>query len=212
MMFGGLGDWDGGNLVIEAGGMLDVDLDIFLAHSGTDGYHSSINNAGTLSARNLNIAPSDRIGTVINTGYMDLTALNLGVGGQVYSLATLQMDGGTIDVGTLAIGNPGATADSATQLNLHGGTINAGAFFFNEVDANNKMDVRNDGKLIFPGNAVVNIDWLISNGNLTGDPGLAATYDPDLGLTTVSIIPEPATLGLLGLGGLGMFIRRRMRI
>ena len=68
-----------------------------------------------------------------------------------------------------------------------------------------------DSKITLESNRVTEVNGWISDGALSSTVGdLQVSYDADSDLTTV--IPEPATIGLLGaaMGGL-MIIRRRMR-
>ena len=57
-------------------------------------------------------------------------------------------------------------------------------------------------------NHVASINTMIADGRITGDNGAYATYD--LSTNTTTVIPEPATLGLVGV--VGVFIRKRFMI
>jgi hypothetical protein len=154
--------------------------------------------------------------TVI-VGQGDTAELNITTGGELTvsgflyvgnsHVGTLTMTGGTLDVGNLRFVNSG----QAGHIDLHGGTINATAMNFDGTGLST-IDVQGDGVLITGGDQTAAMDFLISEGWITGGAGLASTYDGGSNTTTLAI-PEPATMGLFVLIGGGMlWIRKRFMI
>jgi len=138
--------------------------------------------------------------TLINTGSITAGTLYLSVAGT----SQFDMNGGTVDVSSFQMVEGGTG-----HLNLHGGTITTSAFGVNG-NGGYTIDVTGDGKLIADGDHTGGLDWMIGAGLITGDAGVDAVYDIGTGKTTLSVIPEPATLSLVALLGGGMlWIRKR---
>ncbi len=131
----------------------------------------------------------------------------LGWGG---GAGTLNMTGGTITAGTFKVPTgSGAFAEAF----LYGGTFNVtkpGGLGFGNV--NGLIDIT-VGTLVLEGDDTAKVAGLIAAGQITGYSGTGTVlYDYGVtipGKTTVTGIPEPATICLLGLGGLAL--RRRKR-
>jgi hypothetical protein len=174
---------------------------------------------GSLSIAQRLFAPygTDRTAKVeMNDGVITVDQFFLADG--VGSTGTLTMTGGTINATSrfwapTNLDSIGGTA----HVQLDGGTINTGDFrLTNDPSLNIKgtMDITN-GKVIVPGDKTADPTLLgyISGGFLTGFGGAGSvvlTYDPSVG-TVISAIPEPATLMLLGLGGLALYRRNARR-
>ena len=121
------------------------------------------------------------VGTVLGVGSTDFEA---GVGG----VGQLHVDGGAIRATTLAIG-----VVDPDVLSIMG-------------DVDNSVDITN-GKLMLAGD----ISSLDPRVTAFGGAGyLVFEYEADLaGYTTITAVPEPATVLLLGLGGLASLRRRK---
>jgi len=129
----------------------------------------------------------------------------------------LTMRGGALsisDSNSLQIGLDGSTG----VVQLWGGIIETGDLEIGEPGSGGTLDIRGEGTLVLNGNRMAYVLDLISDGLLTayGTDGSGSVvdwlYDYNVrnpGKTTVSAIPEPATIALLGFGGL--VLRRRKR-
>jgi PEP-CTERM motif len=113
---------------------------------------------------------------------------------------TLNMTDGTIDIGGTIMLSKSSSISSKIQLD--GGIITASDLV---MTANGLLDVTGDGMMILAGDDRVAVQGYIDDGLITG---AVCTYDLGLDETTIAV-PEPATMVLLGLGGLLSLRRRR---
>ena len=126
-------------------------------------------------------------------------------------------------VGTLTLDGGTATVNQMFGLGWNGGTgfakINAGTLrLMNWDDAGSikgasVLDI-SGGQVVITGNRIGSVDAFIGAGKITGygSPGaVERVFDPQANTTTLTAVPEPATLGLLSLGLLGSAIGRARR-
>ncbi len=180
--------------------------------------------------------PSDlSIGKQYGKGVLEMSGGVINVAGDVYvgenvvqiiedpyqeiprpGIGRLTMTGGLISISdgnSLLIGTDGSTG----LVELVDGLIMAGGLEIGPPGSGGKMDIR-AGTLVLNGNQMDYVLDLITAGLLTAygtngsGPVIQWQYDynvrnPDR--TTVSVIPEPATLILLSLGGLVLRHRKR---
>ncbi len=163
----------------------------------------TVADGGSLTADNVYLGWGQPGGVLHMEGGLLNVNAQISVGGNGGgSTGLIDMTGGVIDTGTLFIDN-GSNSVSG-QVNLAGGTIYANL----SVGANGRLDI-SGGTFVWEGFDFSGINGLNTWNNWIdaygGTGTLVATYD---GLnTTITAIPEPATMLLLGLGGL--LIRRR---
>jgi hypothetical protein len=145
-------------------------------------------------------------GGTVNVG----TYVHLGGWSANHSMGTLNMTGGAFIVEQDLRMASWDTTES--YLNLYGGVVEVGDLI---IDGDNgRIDITN-GKLIIAADRVADIEWYAARDRITafaGEGELLYDYDisnPDK--TTVSAIPEPATVCLLGLGGLLLAGSRRRK-
>jgi len=228
------GDGATGNAAIS-GGILNVSGNLSVgANVADDGVTASnglldmlggtINVGTEIDRRDMRIGFRDATGTVnMSSGTINVSG-NLLVGGTFIEVIAdpyqeiphpgtgrLNMTGGVVsvaDANALEIGLDG----SKGWVDLLGGTIMAGDLTMGAADSGLNIT---EGTLILNGDKRENVLGLIGAGLITaygGTSGAECQYDYDVlnpGKTTVTAIPEPATIALLGLGA---FALRRRRI
>jgi hypothetical protein len=231
------GDGAAGNATIS-GGILNVSGNLSVgANVGADGVTASnglldmlggtINVGTELNSRDFRVGYRDATGTAnISGGTINIFG-DLVIGGTFIEVIAdpfqeiphpgtgrMTMTGGVVsvaDANTLEIGLDG----SEGWVDLLGGVIRTGDLMIGAADPLSAGLNITEGTLMLNGDKRENVLHFIGAGLITaygGASGAECRYDYDVsnpGKTTVTAIPEPGTITLLGLG---LFALRRRRI
>ena len=223
----------GGNLIIDSGAYLRM-LSTSTLTAGQDALGTITMNGGTVTGKTVTVSQgvttSAGSSFTMHGGLIDIEG-PLFVG--KFANGSLTMDGGTIKANVIRIGDlAGTTVSSAT---LTGGSIEiigSGTNGLNITSASGVLNMGGNGQLIMAGNQWSVIEAYVNSGDITWASGsgvagfgdktwgngsgsyLHTAYDAGTTKTTVWVnqtIPEPATVGMLGLGSLIVLLVRRMR-
>ena len=222
----------GGNLIIDSGAYMRLASASALT-VGQDALGTITMNGGTVTGKTVTVSQtavsSAGSSLAMHGGTIDIEA-NIFVG--KFATGTLTMDGGNVLTSKLNIGDA-AGATLGSSVTLTGGTITVGGSGTNGLAINSASGVLNmggNGQLIMAGNQWSVIDAYVNSGDITWASGgsitgegdhtwanggnyLHTAFDSGANKTTVWVntIPEPATVGMLGLGSLIVLLVRRMR-
>lgn len=139
----------------------------------------------------------------------------------VFERGVLNMNGGLITVpGNIVVNADSADTTIHGVINLAGGQITGAAGLTLNGTGGANIDITG-GKLIFNGDLRTAISGYVTNGRITGngiqggfevgtpDPAGDLRWYYDGEFTSIWSVPEPATLTLLGMGGLFLIRRKR---
>ena len=194
-----------------SGGLLQGVKKFYVAgeKSGSDvGWGQVTQSGGTInvsgdSGGRVRIGGAGGTGTYIMSGGTLYSNDDIIVADGSGSTGLLDMTGGYIRAdGDFKVGSGDATGSAI--VNLHGGTISAGNLSFDEDCGS--MDITY-GTLLLDSDEAAEVQGLVDGGYITAFGGSGSVVVNYSDVTTVTAIPEPVTIALLGLGGL--LIRRR---
>ncbi|MBN1553332.1 MAG: PEP-CTERM sorting domain-containing protein [Phycisphaerae bacterium] len=205
-----IGEQSGTNGVFNlSGGVVTVNSNVMLGERSQGAVNMS---GGTFTVYNAGINMGARGGSYGELNLSGDGTINtpfVACGDDGGATAYVNMTGGVINTDTLGV-NAYTGGMGGTML-LAGGTVNAGAVSMtNEDDLDGILDIAG-GTLVLDGEFdsswTYYVDgWVVANG---GAGTLDFDYDGVSDTTTITAVPEPATLSLLALGGLGVLIRRK---
>ena len=149
--------------------------------------------------------------------FVSTTQIFLGNGG-VLGTATSGTNTFTVSGGSASFANLGIGRDEGTGLLvIAGGTVDVtGTLEFDAIsggDGDGTIDFTSasTGTLTVAGFDAAAFEALFDSGDITFDGGAAGTFGElfQVSGSTLSVVPEPASLALVGLGALAMAGRRR---
>jgi hypothetical protein len=163
--------------------------------------------------------------------------VTMGYAASAGSTTTFNVNGGTLNASAIKLG--AAAGSGTNNFNMKAGEINLGMYFEIAYESNttshvqfdggiitaNDLFIRNDddqfgtmdmtgsAKLILDGDDRANICSWYTDGRLTAYDGIGSLVIDygvtNAGKTTVTVIPEPATITLLCMGGIALFRRKK---
>ena len=154
-------------------------------------------------------------GTLESTAYMALGGSNnSGSIGDGVSIAEVDISGGLVKAAEMMIGNGVTYPYNDTDMTLSGGVLECGTLAIGTGGTDVTLDICG-GTIVVTGQGeeITDLDALAGENSTIlaygGSGSLVYDYDDMEDINTIYAIPEPATIALLGLGGLALIRRKR---
>jgi len=229
---------ESGGLVVNSGGKLTATGNSTVGNNAggsganlTTGFLTinsggTVTNGGTLKlgAGASTVAGNLKGIVTLDGGTLNVTS-HLWIGAANLTLGIIDINnGGILNIGgMLGLGTGNATSASGGVgfLNVNdGGILNLANIHSGgtqgSIQAGSLLDISGSGLVTIGGNFVSVMNGYIAAGRITGDDvvgNVTAVFDTGLNKTflTVTPVPEPSTMALLALAGLGLVFRRLTR-
>ncbi len=222
-----LGVDEDGEFNIQNGGTLTTTGGSTIGNNGGAGVIGTltIDSGGTVQVNNWVKVGVHGTGQVTVAGTLGMTGhLWMGSHSSDIQTGTIDINGGVVSVGgMIGLGTVNATSDAAgfgfinvneggrlTLSNIHGGIMDETGETYS-IQAGSLITLNGSGIITLPGDFEAVIAEYASEGLITSDLGGVGTdLTTNPGLTTVfAVIPEPATMSLLGLGAMVLLRRKK---
>lgn len=186
---------EGGNLVINDGGVMTSESWSGIGVTGAINASMTVNSGGTANIGShlwMGAGPVGNFGLLeVNNGGVVNVGGNIGLG--------------TINASTPSGGTATINVNDGGLLNLHHWSATT------SIQDGSVMNVNGTGVIIVGGNRVNQANDYFAIGKIGSDLGaINAVYTADGDFTTITAIPEPATLGLMGIFGAAIYFKRRI--
>jgi hypothetical protein len=221
---------ESGHLVVNNGGVLTSVEDVDIGHNSNGSQDTgslTVNDGGVVNVGRILWAAHIDAGTApigiidVNSGGVINVASHMWLGiegaATINISGTIQQNGGILGLGTSNASS--ASIGGSAIVNI----LDGGLFALNNIDgggnsifAGSGIDITGSGELTVPNDFVGVLTTYANNGFLggLGVPGMSnltidLTKNPGFTTAYVTVIPEPSTIVLLGLGFGGLFVRKR---
>lgn len=184
---------EGGNLVINDGGIMTSESWSGIGVTGAVNASMTVNTGGVA---NIGGHLWMGAGPAGNFGLLDINGGTVNVGGNIGL--------GTINASTASGGTAVINVNDGGLLNLHhwSGTTS--------IMDGSVLNINGTGVVVVGGNRVDQANDYFDLGKIASDLGdIQAIYTADGDFTTITAVPEPTTMALLGMGALALLKKKK---
>ena len=185
---------EGGNLIINDGGVMTSESWSGIGVTGAINASVTVNSGGIMDIGSHLWMGAGPVG---NYGQLDIYS-----GGEVYVGQNIGL--GTINASTPSGGTAVINVHDGGFLSLHHWSSTT------SIQDGSVLNINGSGVVVVGGNRVNQANDYFDLGKIASDLGaIEAVYTVDGDFTTITAIPEPATMSLLGLGALALLRKKK---
>lgn len=215
-----LGVDESGEFLIQSGGNLTTLGDSRIGNNGASASvvgTLTIDNGGQVNVGSWLGIGHGTVGVATVSGTLNVSShLWMGETNDADSVGTLTInDGGIVNVsGNIGLGTINASTPSGGTATIYvndGGLLNLHQWDgTNSIQAGSVLNINGSGVVVIGGNRVDQAYDYFSLGKIASDLGdIQAVYTADGNFTTITAVPEPATMALLGFGAWALLRKKK---